>query len=96
MEKENTLDRWSFWGIPMTSRDKTGDWYAKFRFHGKMEVAALNQMRPFSVKRLYNKMGEIDDRDMSLVSKDLSSLLFNKKMCPSAYAKGVAGKSRKI
>lgn len=40
-----------------------GSWYVPFTFHGKESVAVLCQIRTLSVKRLYNKMGEIDEAD---------------------------------
>lgn len=58
------LSKFSFVGIFLTSRTyHNGSWYVPFTFHGKESVAVLCQIRTLSVKRLYNKMGEIDEAD---------------------------------
>ena len=64
--------------MPLTSQDKRGEWYARFEFKGRTEVAALHQIRMFSVKRLYEKIGEADDFDVALVQEGLLKLLWHK------------------
>lgn len=70
------LSRYGFIGIPLTSRQHDGSWYAHFRFQGKDEYAVFAQMRTFSVRRLYRKMGRADDMDMLVVRSLLQKFLF--------------------
>lgn len=37
------LGKYSFMGIPLTSKEHSGDWYAKFYFRHKAQYAALAQ-----------------------------------------------------
>lgn len=70
------FSRFSFSGIPLTTQPHEGTWYAHFRFQGKDEYAALMQMRPFSVLRLYRKMGDIDDVDKKTIYEAAKALYF--------------------
>ena len=58
------LSRYGFLGIPLSTQKHEGSWYVPFKFQGKEQVAALSQIRVFSVSRIYNKMGQIDEADM--------------------------------
>ena len=70
------LNRMSFVGLPLTSQYHDGSWYARFRFKGREEYAVLAQIRVFSVKRLYRKMGEADDMDIRMIKERLRRFLF--------------------
>lgn len=70
------LSEASFVGLPLTSQLHEGTWYGYFRFKGKDEYAVLAQIRTFSVKRLYRKMGSIDDIELYNIQKKLKQLLF--------------------
>ena len=70
------LSRFGFTGIPLTSQPHDGPWYAHFYFKGKSEYAVFAQMRTFSVKRLYRKLGEADDEDMKIIRTRLHNFLF--------------------
>ena len=61
------LSRFCFMAIPLTSKTKTGSWYATFEFQGKTETAVLVQARVMSVSRLYRKMGSVPESDLLLV-----------------------------
>lgn len=54
-------------GIPLTSQEKTGEWYVKFSFLGKTEYAALCQARVMSAYRLYAKMGQLSEFDLKKI-----------------------------
>lgn len=58
-----------FMGVPLTSQEKTGTWYAKFTFLNKNEYAALCQARVMSTSRLYSKIGQIPKSDLEIVRK---------------------------
>ena len=61
-------------GIPMTSQPHTGSWYVKIRFQDKEVYASLAQARVFSTSRLYDRMGQIDETDMSKVITGFKNL----------------------
>lgn len=61
------LSRFGFMGVPLTSQEKTGSWYARFEFLGKAEFAAICQARVMSVSRLYSKIGQIPKSDLEIV-----------------------------
>ena len=63
------VGRLSFFGIPLTSQIKTGDWYVNFLIHGKVETAILSQMRMFSILRLSNKLGQLEPVDIERIKK---------------------------
>ena len=46
-----------FLGIPLSTSDKVGTWYAEINFQGKKAVANLAQCRVLSHLRMYEKMG---------------------------------------
>lgn len=54
-------------GVPLTSKEHEGSWYAKFYFRNVAQYAALAQARVISVLRLYKKIGEADRQDIFLV-----------------------------
>lgn len=61
------LGKYSFMGIPLTSKKHEGSWYAMFYFRNTAQYAALAQARVVSVFRLYKKIGEADWQDIFLV-----------------------------
>lgn len=63
-----------FMGIPLTSQEKTGSWYAEFEFLGKKEFAAICQARVMSVSRLYSKIGQLPASDLDVVKKAFHKL----------------------
>ena len=63
-----------FMGVPLTSQEKTGSWYAEFEFLGKKEYAAICQARVLSVSRLYSKIGQIPKTDLDKVKRAFCSL----------------------
>ena len=68
------LSRQGFMGIPLTSKEKTGSWYAKFEFLGKNEYAAVCQARVMSTSRLYAKIGRIPELDLEIVKRTFHEL----------------------
>ncbi len=68
------LGKYSFMGIPLTSKRHIGSWYAKFYFRGIEQYAALAQARVVSVARLYRKIGEADQQDMFIVRNKFQQL----------------------
>ena len=69
------LDRYSFIGIPLTSKKHKGSWYVGFDFKNQLQTAIVSQVENISVYRLYNKVGEVPNSDLILVRDGLISLL---------------------
>jgi mRNA interferase MazF len=67
--------RLAFFGIPVTTTKRVGSWYAPFKHKGVTQIAVLMQARTFSYKRLYEKMGELDDVDFRNVKEAFARLL---------------------
>ena len=62
-----------FFGIPVTSKDKKGEFYIKFTFgndknknEGKV---CLSQVRVFSTKRLLRKIGKANSNDFKNIKR---------------------------
>ena len=68
------LGKYSFMGIPLTSKEHDGSWYAKFYFRNREQYAALAQARVVSVFRLYSRIGEADQQDMFIVRNGFRQL----------------------
>ena len=83
------LSRFSFMGIPLTSRIREGSWYSNFTFRDKRECAVLCQARVYSVARLYDKMGRVSESDLELVRQAFANL-YCKKNIPLPIEKGSA------
>lgn len=50
--------------IPTTTQIKTGSWFVHFKQHGEDRTACLHQVRTIDYRRLWSKVGELDDSDM--------------------------------
>lgn len=75
--------KYSFMGIPLTSKKHEGSWYVSFNFKEKQETAVLAQIETVSVARLYRKMGTVPDTDLDAVRNGLVSLVLRQKISPS-------------
>lgn len=65
----------TFWGIPLTSKIKTGSYYYTFFLeNGVQNTALLNQLRLFDGRRLIQKMGFMSDNDFFVCKKRLLAL----------------------
>ncbi len=53
--------------IPTTTKQKNGTWFVKF-YEGKTEVfACLHQVRTIDYRRLYSKLGSLNEIDLNAV-----------------------------
>lgn len=68
------LSRFGFMGVPLTSQEHEGSWYASFVFRGKKQIAVLAQSRVMSVSRLYERMGTIPNSDLEIVKAGFGKL----------------------
>ena len=62
-----------FYGIPVTSKDKKGEFYIKFTFGNNKNKnqgkVCLSQVRVFSTKRLLRKIGKSNSDDFKNIKK---------------------------
>lgn len=63
------LSRFNFMAIPLTSKMHEGSWYVQFRQGDVTETALVGQARVMSVKRLYSRMGEVDEADLKRIEE---------------------------
>ena len=68
------FSRYGFMAIPLTSQLHEGSWYIRFIFQGKIEVAVVSQAKSMSVRRLYDKIGQIPNTDLALVRRGFLEL----------------------
>ena len=69
------LGRLGFIGLPLTSQNKEGSWYVKFKFNNRDEVAVLAQVKSLSTYRLCRRMGEVRARDGRRIKRKLRQFL---------------------
>lgn len=67
-------DRFSFFAIPLTTKDKVGTWYCSFMHGGKLQTAQLAQGRVVSYKRLRELFGKIDSVDYKRIKEAFIAL----------------------
>ena len=70
------LNKYSFLGVPLSTKEHVGSWYIPFVFHNKKETATLAQVRVLSVSRLHNKVGMMSDLDFEKVKSGFRKLYF--------------------
>lgn len=90
------LNRYYFYGIPLTTKEHYGVWYASFIFKGRTEYACLAQSKSISSSRLYSKLGEVPESDLKKVAQGLHNLYFGKKKCSLVSRLGWCGYPRKF
>jgi mRNA-degrading endonuclease toxin of MazEF toxin-antitoxin module len=64
-----------FLGVPLTSQEKTGNYFVPVGYGSSSGVAVLIDVRVFSSKRLLRKVGKISIEDSLRVKKELKALL---------------------
>ena len=69
-------DKYSFLGLPLSTKTKIGSWYVPINFLGKSQVVVLRQGRVFDYRRLKEKMGELEIIEVSSV-RDAYFVLHN-------------------
>ena len=63
------LSRYNYMAIPLSSKPHEGSWYVQFNQGNVAETALIGQARVMSVRRLYSRMGEIDEADLKRVEE---------------------------
>lgn len=69
------LSKYNFIGLPLTSKQHSGSWYAYLEFKNRKQIAVLSQVRNISVSRLYKKMGVIPEPELSKIRTKFCSLV---------------------
>lgn len=62
--------------IPTTTQPRTGTWFVDFKQHGKEMKACLHQTRSIDYRRLFSKLGRLDDTDFKNVKRGFKNLYF--------------------
>jgi mRNA interferase MazF len=60
--------------IPLTSVEKKGTWYVAYRHRSRAASACLHQARSIDYRRLYSKLGTMDDADFYRIREGFKSL----------------------
>ena len=60
--------------IPTTTQERSGTWYVGFKQKGKKMKACLHQARAIDYRRLYSKLGRLDDEDYLKVKRGFDDL----------------------
>ena len=60
--------------VPVTTKLRSGTWYIKFKQKGVEMNACLQHIRAIDHRRLYSKLGELDDVDFMEIKKGFRSL----------------------
>ncbi len=56
-------DKYTFLGLPLTTKGKVGTWYCPIEFNDKKQTIVLAQGRTFDYRRLKNQMGHLGIQD---------------------------------
>ena len=67
----------SFFGVPLSSQEHRGRWFAEVSVRDKVASALLSQSGSFSVNRLRGKISRIHLAEFDELCKKLQELLFN-------------------
>jgi mRNA interferase MazF len=59
---------------PTTSQKKEGSWYVPISLNKKEMYVCLHQIRTIDYRRLYDRMGKLDEDEYARVKKDFTSL----------------------
>lgn len=55
--------------IPTTTKKRSGTWFASFRHKEEDGIACLHEARSIDHRRLFSKIGTLDDADFSHIKK---------------------------
>jgi len=69
------FSKYQFWGIPLSTTEKSGKYYHKFVVNGKVSTALLSQLRVLDTRRFINKYGMVNIKDFVTIKKKIIDLL---------------------
>ncbi len=67
-------DKYTFLGLPLSTKQKVGTWYAPIVFSGMEQVVVLSQGRVFDYRRLKDRIVELETLQFSSVRKAFAIL----------------------
>jgi len=62
-------DKYSFLGLPLSTKIKNGTWYVQVDFGSKQQIVSLNQGRILDYRRFKEKMGQMEELEIEKVRK---------------------------
>jgi mRNA-degrading endonuclease toxin of MazEF toxin-antitoxin module len=65
----------TLWGIPLTSKTKSGLYYFTFEHNNRSSTANISQLRLIDSKRLKYKMGTISEDDFVKIKKRIITII---------------------
>ncbi len=82
----------SFFGIPLTTQQKTGNWYVPVAHGEKKRMAILNQVRVLDAKRLIKKIGMLSAGNFrEIIEAFLAFYNPPKNLHPASREAGIGG-----
>jgi mRNA interferase MazF len=69
------LNSWTFFGIPMTTKQKQGSFYAPFVHENQTHTAIIGQLRIFDARRLNRKCFTLEPHEFEKVRTAMKSFL---------------------
>lgn len=67
-------DKYSFLGLPLTTKLKKGTWYVEINFVGIKQTVVLSQSRTLDYRRFKEKIGELDEGEVGKVRAEYIKL----------------------
>lgn len=67
-------DKYSFLGLPLTTKNKSGSWYHSILFKNTRQTIVLSQGRTLDYRRLKEKMGEVGKTEIEQIRKSYADL----------------------
>ncbi len=64
-----------FYGLPLTSRLKTGRYYHSVNVAGRHSALLLSHMRDYDSRRLLDKIGSVDEDGFQIVQQKLAAII---------------------
>lgn len=74
--------------VPTTTKNAEGSWYVNFSQKGKSMNACLHQARTIDYRRLFSKLGELDDMDFAKIGSAFHKLYCKKIPLPDKSERG--------
>ena len=69
------FSKYQFWGVPLSTTQKTGKYYHQFVVNGKVSSALLSQLRVYDTKRFISKYGMVNAKDFGTIKQKLIAFL---------------------
>ncbi|QQR54443.1 type II toxin-antitoxin system PemK/MazF family toxin [Candidatus Peregrinibacteria bacterium] len=61
------LSKEFYLAIPLTTKKHVGSWYVNYQQRGRNVTACLHQVRTIDYRRLYSKVGIVDESDFKII-----------------------------